>query len=280
MTTAVQVAERALKRLLVQADDAPLDPSDYADFYESMNAFMASLEAENCQLGYTPVSAAADVVTVPDGCIRGLVANVAVDVASDYGITPSPSLAREAKSGLRVMRLLGRPKIKASYPAGLPQGSGQWDTYHDPLYGASLRCLLTLANYPASVVDGDGYQVTEFTTVSGIEQAYLAGYWETEYAEGVEATSLGEVRNALDGDVNVTVEFSANFTADTSDNYTLVLFTSDDAVIGASAASGTSGEFTVTGSVTLSAGESIQRAALVADSGNPLTLYNGRLKVY
>lgn len=276
MTTAVEVAQRALKRILVQADDAPLDASDYADFYDSMNAFMAALEGENCVLGYTPVFDAADVITIPDSCIRGLVANMALEVSPDYGVSPAGDLREQARRGLRVMRHLGRPRIKTSYPAFLPIGAGQWDTYENPLYGVSPRCLLTLGNHGVNLTASNNAQVTEFNS-DGL--AYLTGLWRAEYADGLLCNTRGEVRNSLDERISVRVEFTADFTADTSDAYILVLATTDE-TIGTSAATGTSGSFSVTASVDLPPGATIQRALLSAASGNPLTVYNGRLKVY
>ena len=147
-TTAVELANSALKRILVQGDDGGLDASDYADFYRSMNNWMAAQEACGTILGYTPVTQGADPITVPDGAVMGIVANVAINVASDYNGTVSPSLVSEARMGLRAMRKLGYRRGQTSFPSNLPIGSGNdgFSVRSQTLYGRTSSGLLSLAN--------------------------------------------------------------------------------------------------------------------------------------
>lgn len=124
MATVAQVANAALKRILVQAADAPLEADEYQDFIFALNNFMLDLDASGITLGYTEVSDLGDEVTVPTGALRGIIANMAIEVAPDYNGTVSPALANAAAEGMQTMRIIGQTISAASYPSTLPVGSG------------------------------------------------------------------------------------------------------------------------------------------------------------
>jgi hypothetical protein len=89
-----------------------------------MNNYMSELDASGVQLGYTTVSDLGDEVTIPTGALRGLIANMAVEVAPDYNGVISAGLAKAARDGFNTMRLIGQSMGKSSYPCTLPIGSG------------------------------------------------------------------------------------------------------------------------------------------------------------
>ena len=124
MATVAQVATASLKRILVQAADAPLEADEYQDFIFALNNFMLALDAEGITLGYTEVSNLGDEVTVPTGALRGIIANMAIEVAPDYNGTISPALANAAAEGMQVMRIIGQTISAASFPSTFPIGSG------------------------------------------------------------------------------------------------------------------------------------------------------------
>jgi len=124
MTTAAQVAKAALQRILVQGSEAPLEADEYADFIFDMNNFMASLKARGTDLGYTDVTNVGDTITIDAGAIDGLVANMAIRVAPDYGGEISQGLVVAAKDGMNAMRRLGRTIVAVEYPDTLPRGGG------------------------------------------------------------------------------------------------------------------------------------------------------------
>ena len=124
MATVAQVAKASLQRILVQASEAPLEPDEYQDFIFSMNNYMSELDASGVQLGYTTVSDLGDEVTIPTGALRGLIANMAVEVAPDYNGVISAGLAKAARDGFNTMRLIGQSIGKSRYPCTLPIGSG------------------------------------------------------------------------------------------------------------------------------------------------------------
>ncbi len=133
MATVAQVAKASLQRILVQASEAPLEADEYQDFIFAMNNYMAQLDAQGISLGYTEVSDLGDEVTIPTGALRGLIANMAIEVSPDYGGVISQGLIAAAQQGLQSMRILGRRIQASKNPSTLPLGSGN----EDMLYGYS-----------------------------------------------------------------------------------------------------------------------------------------------
>jgi len=213
MATAGDIANSALKRILVQASDAPLEADEYADFIEAMNNYMAALEAEGVNLGYTPVDNVADSVTVPPGALRGLIANLAIEVAPDFGGSISASLVEQARSGMQAMRLLGQSRIRSAFPSNLPVGSGVedegWDTEHFyqnqvsgllTLSGNSLLTVFASSGVPVPIVGF--WKVARATLISG---ATTGTFTATQAAEGtikVSVTATG------DGDYSLSITFN------------------------------------------------------------------------
>jgi hypothetical protein len=137
VATAAKVLKAALQRILVQASEAELEPDEYEDAIFAMNNWMLALDAEGVELGYTEVTDLGDDITVPIGALRGLIANVAIEVAPDYDGEVSNDLRIAASAGLKVMRLIGQTIPTSSYPSTLPIGSGNesggtrwWSGYH------------------------------------------------------------------------------------------------------------------------------------------------------
>ena len=121
--TAGDVASRALRLILVESPDAPLQPDEYADFLNVMNSYMADLEASGIRLGYNEVCNVSDLVVIPNGAIRGLVANMAVEMAPMFGGRVTAALIKQANEGLKTMRRLGVHVGESAFPVTLPLGS-------------------------------------------------------------------------------------------------------------------------------------------------------------
>lgn len=210
-TTAVQVAEIGLKRLLVQGADAPLEADEYQDFFDAMNNYMAELEADGVVLGYTPVSAAADVVTVPPGAINAIAHNVAIDVASDYGAAVSGSLMRAASRGRRLLYKIGSKRPRASLHPNLPLGSGNrghTSAYTATTYGVTMLGTMTLAGN-ALVTDMGG------TTNNLVK---VNGFWKLQRQRSVDLDITGRMTSTVDGEATITVKvtFTAKATGSVS----------------------------------------------------------------
>ena len=124
MATASQVAKSSLGWILVKDAVAPLNPSDVEDFMFAMNNYMLALDGEGVTLGYTPVSSPSDEVTVPATVLRGVIANMAVELAPSYDAVVTPGLQQIAINGLKQMRIIGQSIGPTRYPSTLPIGSG------------------------------------------------------------------------------------------------------------------------------------------------------------
>ena len=122
--TVEQVIRPALQELLVQGSETPLEADEYRDTIFALNTWMADLEARGVDLGYTTVDSLSDVVTVPDGAIMGIVSNLALLIAPQFGAMPSNELYRKAKRGMNTIYKLGQVIIDSEYPHTLPRGSG------------------------------------------------------------------------------------------------------------------------------------------------------------
>lgn len=124
METANTVITDALQELLIQASEAPIEAAEAQTAIRYLNRMMTRLDALGISLGYTVVTNLADPITVPDGAIDGVVKNLAISLAKQYGAAVTPDLAKEAKDGLDAMRLLAVTVNPSSYGDTLPIGSG------------------------------------------------------------------------------------------------------------------------------------------------------------
>jgi hypothetical protein len=124
MATVEQVARASLQAILVQGSEAPLEADEYQDYIFALNNYMTNLDASGIQLGYTLVNSLDDVLTVPAGALRGIVANMAIEVAAQYGGTISDTLVVSAKQGMDAMKKLGQQIVSSRFPSTLPIGSG------------------------------------------------------------------------------------------------------------------------------------------------------------
>ena len=127
MATVAQIAKASLQRILVQASEAPLEADEYQDYIFALNNYMLSLDAQGINLGYTEVTSLGDDVTVPSGALRGIIANMAIEVSPDYNGQITQALVGAANDGLKVMRRLARNIVSTAYPSTLPIGSGNED---------------------------------------------------------------------------------------------------------------------------------------------------------
>jgi hypothetical protein len=155
MATVQQVATAALRKILVQASEAELEPDEYQDFIFAMNNFMAALDVDGISLGYTAVENLGDIVTIPSGALRGLIDNMAVESAPDYDGVVTPALAVAAAEGIKTMRLIGSTVPTSYYPDTLPRGSGNDNStwMYDRFYHSSEADILAETNGAIALED-------------------------------------------------------------------------------------------------------------------------------
>lgn len=129
MATVSQVLKASLGMIQEQASEAPIEPEEAQDFVFAMNNYMLALNAEGIQLGYTEVSDLGDTVTIPTGALRGLIANMAIEMAPTFDIGITTELMKQARDGYQTMLLLGVNVPTTNYPSTLPIGSGSEQGY-------------------------------------------------------------------------------------------------------------------------------------------------------
>lgn len=202
MATASELASRSLKLIIVEAADAPLESDEYSDYYFALNSFMSDLEARGISLGYTPVTLGTDEVTVPPGALRGIISNLALEVAPDYGASPNPILVLQAREGMRALRRIGQAQIEASYPPTLPRGTGH-DNY-------PWQNLSHYREMPRGAMTFAGN--SKVTVISAINTPVkVKGDWAVRGLEVLLGDVTGRILNPNDELYRIAVE--VNFTA-------------------------------------------------------------------
>jgi len=124
MATVAQVTKAALQNILVQDSEAPLEPDEFQDTIFAMNNMVLAWDAQGIKLGYTIVSNLGDNVTVPLGALRGLIYNLAIEMAGQFNAQVAPGVANAASEGMKAIRKLGQTIVPSAYPGTLPIGSG------------------------------------------------------------------------------------------------------------------------------------------------------------
>lgn len=181
-TTAGDVASGALKLILVEASDSPLEPDEYADALTAMNDFMAGLESDGIRLGYARVCNVADIVTIPDGAVRALKANLAVELAPQFGGKVSATLIKQANEGMKTFRKLGVSIGQSLLPSLLPYGAAN--------YPQMRYC--TDSSYAEMTMQGNR-RTTVITTAAAAEKAQ--GFWTLGKFSGLAPDISGRIIN-------------------------------------------------------------------------------------
>jgi hypothetical protein len=134
MATAAQTVRAILQSLVVAGSEQEIPASEAQDTIFAMNNYMLALAADGVNLGYTEVNNLSDLITIPSGALRGLISNVAIDMAPEFGAIVSPALQKRASESLKTMYTLGITKTPTRMPSTLPIGSGNSDTTNNSSY--------------------------------------------------------------------------------------------------------------------------------------------------
>ena len=124
-----EVVIDALESIVVQADEAPVEQSEGRAAIRALNDMMLDWDARGVTLGYTIISDLGDYMTVPLGAIRGIKANLTLELAPKYEVPITPAMLKKAKEGYMACVDLAVDMSNSEYPYTLPRGSG--NTYPD-----------------------------------------------------------------------------------------------------------------------------------------------------
>lgn len=114
----------ALEDIIVQAEEAPIEQAEARAAIRVLNDMMYAWAATGIEIGYSEVSDMGDPVTIPLGAVRGVKANLAIDLATKYDVVPSEAVRVKAKEGYRACVALSINMAGSDFPSTLPQGSG------------------------------------------------------------------------------------------------------------------------------------------------------------
>ena len=129
MAKAGQVVKAILGKIIASGAEETLQPNETVDTIFAMNNYMTALDADGINLGYTLVESIDDDITVAPGAIQGIIFNVAVMIAPDYGAVVTPAMIDGAKLGLSAMRKLSRDIQPMILPSTMPIGSGNENNF-------------------------------------------------------------------------------------------------------------------------------------------------------
>lgn len=122
METAQTVINDALQEILVQASEQPIQPVDFQTARRYLNRMMATVPFNG--LGFTDISLPADLVTIPDAALEGVIFNLAKRLLTGYDMPLTAELLQSAKDGLNEIRRLTVKILPTAHPCTLPIGTG------------------------------------------------------------------------------------------------------------------------------------------------------------
>ena len=139
-TKASEVITDALEDLVEEQEEADVPQAEGRAGIRALNDMMFDWAANGIYLGFTEISDLGDPLTVPPGAIRGIKANLAIDLATKYNIEPSSSLVKKAREGFRTCQALSVDSNAMEFPSTLPQGSGNtYPSYADDTFYPDLE---------------------------------------------------------------------------------------------------------------------------------------------
>lgn len=124
MAKTQEVVIDALEDIIVQAEESDIPQSEAKTAIRILNDMMLSWAALGIDLGYTVVQDMGDLITVPAGALRGIKANLAIELAPKYDAAITASLVKRAKDGYEACLNLAVEIGAMVYPSTLPRGSG------------------------------------------------------------------------------------------------------------------------------------------------------------
>ena len=144
METVRDIIVDALEDLVVQADEAPIEPSEAKAAIRALNRMMAEYATKGINIGYTIVDSLDDEITVPLGAMDAIVANLAIRLAPKYKAVATPELTKAASDGEDALYRLDTDIPETQYPETLAIGSGntQYGDWDDVFYPDQSSTIL------------------------------------------------------------------------------------------------------------------------------------------
>lgn len=248
LTTVGDIIQRALKAILVEGADGVLQPDEYQDGLDALNDYMAALEAQGIRLGYSRACSLSDVATIPDGAIRGVVANLAIELAPQFSGRVTAALLKQASEGLKAMRLLGVHVGQSTLYPTLPGGSGNY--YYNNVFELNRAPFVTMTM-------ADNRRPTDITVISGAEK--IAGFWTLNKFRNFQPDISGRIVNTGNRiDVRIDASFVMVGDASIATGFVGVVQNGDIVLYAETALTTSPLAVPITGSLTLDPGDYLE----------------------
>jgi hypothetical protein len=131
MTTVTQIVSRSLRLIKVLDPVEAAEAEDMETAMVALNAMVGRWEANGMALGWAAVTSPAGTIPLPPEAEEAVAYNLAVKLAPEYDVEPSPVVVQEARDGLAALRrdcLVSRPLVQES---DLPSSHGLWNITTD-----------------------------------------------------------------------------------------------------------------------------------------------------
>ena len=122
--TAKDVITDALQEILVLAVEAPLTSNEIQTGIRYLNRMMTAFAVDGLNIGFTQITNIGDSMTVPDGALQGIVSNLALNLAPQFGADITPALLKKASDGLGAIQAIAVTVFPTPFGGTLPIGSG------------------------------------------------------------------------------------------------------------------------------------------------------------
>jgi len=134
MTTVAKAVSRTLRLIGVQSPVQSTKPQDFDTCIEALNSMMARWEADGVSVGWSPVDNPSDELPVAIEVEKAVIYNLCMDVAPEFGVTPSQLVALNASMGLAAVYrdvLNANPIINESTGPEPRNGYSGYNVYSD-----------------------------------------------------------------------------------------------------------------------------------------------------
>lgn len=104
MSTNTQIITDALRLIGVLAEGETASPEQASDAMRRMNQMIATWEVDDIVLGYFAQSDSTAAIPIPDWAEKGVMGQLAIELAPEYGAAISPEAAKVADDGWSVIQ--------------------------------------------------------------------------------------------------------------------------------------------------------------------------------
>ena len=128
MSTNQDAIDKALYELGVLEYGASADATDSADVLLDLNNMMAAWEVRDIDLNWFPQDTLTATLPVPKWAEKGVISNLAMDVAATFNVMPSQQLIKKAVDGMKAISNRSmNDKIQKADMTHLGNPGGRWD---------------------------------------------------------------------------------------------------------------------------------------------------------